>query len=90
MCLVITFICRKPVAIFNEDQRISSENASKPLLQPSLSLQTMNDNEFQNRFQDETAQSMLERLSRIFEETDVNVIFMYTNNHCIYIYICYF
>ncbi|XP_025411276.1 E3 ubiquitin-protein ligase TRIM37-like isoform X2 [Sipha flava] len=50
-------------------QEISGETASN-LVHPPLSIQTLYDNEFQNRYQGETAQSMFERLSRLFEESD--------------------
>lgn len=43
---------------------------------PPISIQTLYDNEFQNRFQGETAQSMFERLSRLFEESDVNYLLL--------------
>jgi hypothetical protein len=52
-------------------QEISGETASN-LVHPPLSIQTLYDNEFQNRYQGETAQSMFERLSRLFEESDVS------------------
>lgn len=59
-----------------EDQGTSGGTASN-LVHLPLSIQTLYDNEFQNRFQGETAQSMFERLSRLFEETDVNLFFSY-------------
>jgi len=46
------------------------------MIHPPLSIQTLYDNEFQNRFQGETAQSMFERLSRLFEESDVNYLLL--------------
>lgn len=57
-------------------QGISGETASN-LVHPPPSIQTLYDNEFQNRFQGETAQSMFERLSRLFEESEVNILFFY-------------
>lgn len=53
-----------------EVQETSGETTTN-LIHLPLSIQTLYDNEFQNRFQGETAQSMFERLSRIFEESDV-------------------
>ncbi|VVC25902.1 Hypothetical protein CINCED_3A003233 [Cinara cedri] len=52
-----------------EVQGASGETASN-LIHPPLSVQALYDNEFQNRFQGETAQSMFERLSRLFQESD--------------------
>lgn len=57
------------------------------MVHPPLSIQTLYDNEFQNRFQGETAQSMFERLSRLFEESDVNNLFLLKYQPCkIYCY----
>lgn len=57
-----------------EVQEASGETASN-LVHPPLSIQTLYDNEFQNRYQGETAQSMFERLSRLFEESDVSDLY---------------
>lgn len=54
-----------------EVQETSGETVSS-LVHPPLPTQTLYDNEFQNRYQGETAQSMFERLSRLFEESDVS------------------
>ena len=51
------------------------------MVHPPLSIQTLYDNEFQNRFQGETAQSMFERLSRLFEESDVNNLLLLKSQH---------
>lgn len=48
----------------------SGETASN-LVHPPLLMQTLCDNGFQSRIQEETAQSMFDRLSRLFEESDV-------------------
>lgn len=69
-------------------QEASGETTTNLIHLPH-SIQTLYDNEFQNRFQGETAQSMFERLSRIFEESDVNnYIITFTFNfvhQCLYI-----
>jgi len=55
------------------------------MIHPPLSIQTLYDNEFQNRFQGETAQSMFERLSRLFEESDVNYLLLINLLHTLYV-----
>lgn len=55
------------------------------MIHPPLSIQTLYDNEFQNRFQGETAQSMFERLSRLFEESDVNYLLLIQLIHILYV-----
>ncbi|XP_060872898.1 E3 ubiquitin-protein ligase TRIM37-like isoform X3 [Metopolophium dirhodum] len=67
-CAEATGHLRSPIKD-QEVQGASCETASNRV-HPPLSIQTLYDNEFQNRFQGETAQSMFERLSRLFEESD--------------------
>ncbi|XP_003245868.1 E3 ubiquitin-protein ligase TRIM37 isoform X2 [Acyrthosiphon pisum] len=67
-CAEATGHLRSPIKD-QEVQAASCETASN-MVHPPLSIQTLYDNEFQNRFQGETAQSMFERLSRLFEESD--------------------
>jgi len=57
----------------NKDQEVQGicSEATSNMVHPPLMIQTLYDNEFQNRFQGETAQSMFERLSRLFEESNV-------------------
>lgn len=50
----------------------TSDETASNLIHPPLSIQNLYDDKFKNRFQGETAQSMFERLSRLFEESDVN------------------
>ncbi|KAL4091039.1 hypothetical protein QTP88_025780 [Uroleucon formosanum] len=68
-CAEVTGHLRSPIKDHQEVQGASCETASN-MVHPPLSIQTLYDNEFQNRFQGETAQSMFERLSRLFEESD--------------------
>lgn len=68
----------------HEVQGTSGETASNLLLLP-FSVQTLYDNEFQSRFQGETAQTMFERLSRLFEESDVNN-FMFIQIYIVLLY----
>ncbi|KAL5233216.1 hypothetical protein ACI65C_000626 [Semiaphis heraclei] len=67
-CAEATGHLRSPIKD-QEVQGASCETVSN-MVHPPLSIQTLYDNEFQNRFQGETAQSMFERLSRLFEESD--------------------
>lgn len=44
------------------------------LVHPPLSIQTLYDNDFQDRFQDEPAQFMFERLNRLLKDSDVIIV----------------
>lgn len=72
----------------NRDQEfhvVSVENASN-LVHPPISVHSLYDNEFQSRFQGETAQSMFERLSRLFQESDVNKFIIFYNRNILFLF----
>ncbi|XP_050534361.1 E3 ubiquitin-protein ligase TRIM37-like isoform X2 [Daktulosphaira vitifoliae] len=56
---------------FESDEIVKDLTPSNNLVHPPINVQTLFDGETSNRFQGETAQLMFERLSRLFQETEV-------------------